>query len=137
LRISQDKPKDVAPRLAHFHVDMNRPFLFLVGAVGFEVLWAVMLKVAAGFTRPWASAVMALSYLLSLLFLNLACRHLDLSLAYAIWTGSGATLVAIIGVFVFREPLSIERAIGFLLVIAGLVVLLGFEPRTSFGEAIP
>lgn len=116
---------------------MNRSFLFLMGAVAFEVLWAVMLKVAGGFTRPWASAVMALSYVCSLLFLNLACRQLDLSLAYAIWTGSGATLVALVGVLVFREPLSIERAAGFLLVVAGLTVLLGFETRASFGATVP
>jgi small multidrug resistance pump len=117
-------------------LDMNRSILFLVGAVVFEVLWAVMLKIAGGFMRPWATAVMAVAYVLSLLFLNLACRSLDLSLAYAVWTGAGATLVALIGVVVFHESLSVERAIGFVLVIAGLVVLIGLEPRASFGEPL-
>jgi len=110
--------------------------LFLAGAVVFEALWALMLKVAGGWARPWATAVMAVAYVLSLVFLNLACRSLDLSLAYAIWTGAGATLVALIGVVVFREPLSLERAIGFGLVIAGLVVMIGFEPRASLGEPL-
>jgi small multidrug resistance pump len=70
---------------------------------------------------------MAIAYVFSLVFLNLACKHLHLSLAYAVWTGAGATLVALIGVFVFDEPLNLARGIGFALVIAGLVVLLGFE----------
>ena len=110
---------------------MNRSTLLLVGAVVFEVLWAVMLKLAGGFARPWASAVMAVAYVLSLVFLKLACKTIDVSLAYAVWTGAGASLVALIGVVVFREPLSLGRAIGFMLVIAGVVVLIGLEPRAS------
>jgi multidrug transporter EmrE-like cation transporter len=81
---------------------MNRSMLLLVGAVVFEVLWAVMLKLAGGFARPWASAVMAVAYVLSLV--------------------------------VFHEPLSLGRAIGFMLVIAGVVVLIGLEPRASSAE---
>jgi len=49
------------------------------------------------------------------------------SVAYAVWTGSGAALVALIGVFAFHEPLNVARAVGFSLVVSGLVVLLGFE----------
>lgn len=115
---------------------MSRPALFLVGAVLFEVLWAVMLKLAGGFARPWATALMGVAYVLSLLFLNLACKSFDLSLAYAVWTGAGTTLVALIGVVVFRESLSVERAVGFALVIAGLVVLVGFEPRAALGQPL-
>lgn len=111
--------------------------LFLAGAVVFEVLWALLLKVAGGSARPWATAVMAVAYVLSLVCLKLACKGgLDLSFAYAVWTGTGATLVALIGVVVFREPLSLERALGFVLVIAGLVVMLGFEPRASLEEPL-
>jgi multidrug resistance protein EbrB len=115
---------------------MTRPILFLLGAVFFEVLWAVMLKIAGGSLWSWATAAMAVAYALSLIFLNLACKSLDLSLAYAVWTGAGATLVALAGVVLFRETLSLERSVGFALVIAGLVVLIGLEPRASF-EASP
>ena len=107
-----------------------------MGAVAFEVLWAIMLKLAPGFTRPWASLVMAVAYVLSLVCLNLACKELDLSLAYAIWTGSGAALVALICVVAFGEPLSLERGLGILLVIAGVSVLLGFEPTTAARELV-
>jgi small multidrug resistance pump len=101
--------------------------LFLAAAVVFEVLWAVMLKLARGFTLPWASAAMGAAYVLSLVCLSAACKHLDLSLAYAVWTGSGAALVALFGVFAFGEPLTLARGVGFVLVICGVVVLLGFE----------
>ena len=84
---------------------MSRPILWLMGAVAFEVLWAIMLKLASGFTRPWGRLVMAVAYVLSLVCLNVACKELDLSLAYAIWTGSGAALVALICMVAFGEPL--------------------------------
>jgi len=116
---------------------MNSPLLFLAGAVVFEVLWAAMLKVADGFARPWATAVMCVAYVLSLLFLNLACKSLDLSLAYAVWTGAGATLVALVGVVVFQESLSLARAIGLVLVIAGVVVLIALEPRALVEKSFP
>jgi multidrug transporter EmrE-like cation transporter len=48
-----------------------------------------------------------------------------------VWTGSGAVLVALIGVIVFREPLGVARAIGVALVVLGLVALIGFERGTA------
>jgi multidrug transporter EmrE-like cation transporter len=106
---------------------MSHPYVLLGLAVVFEVAWAVMLKQSKGFTVLWASAVMLVAYLLSLFFLNLACKTLDLSLAYAVWTGSGATIVALFGVLVFHERLDWSRGLGLALVVGGVVILLGFE----------
>jgi small multidrug resistance pump len=110
---------------------MHRSSLFLAAAISFEVLWAVMLKLSRSFSVPWADLVMAAAYVLSLVFLNLACRQLDISVAYAVWTGAGATLVATIGVLAFHEPLGVGRALGFLLVVCGVVVLLGLEQHRA------
>jgi multidrug transporter EmrE-like cation transporter len=107
-----------------------RDHLLLAAAVFFEVLWAVALKLSRGFTVGWASAATLSAYVLSLVFLSLACARLPISVAYAVWTGSGATLVAIIGVLAFHEPINPGRACGFLLVIAGVVLLLGLEGAT-------
>lgn len=110
---------------------MQRPLVLLACAIFFEVLWAALLKVGRGPTLSGLNALMASAYILSLTFLNAACKHLDLSLAYAIWTGSGATLVALFGVLVFDEPLGFARGIGLLLVVVGVVVLLGFEQGST------
>jgi small multidrug resistance pump len=110
---------------------MASPSLLLIAAIVFEVLWAVMLKVGRGITLGWPSAVMVVAYASSLVFLSLATKRLDLSLAYAVWTGSGAALVAVIGIWVFGEPLTVPRALGFVLVVVGLVVLIGFERQAT------
>jgi len=101
-------------------------YILLACAVFFEVLWAVLMK-AHGFTRLWASMLMLTAYYLSFVFLYLACRQLHASVAYVVWTGLGASLVAGIAIFAFGEPLGIGRACCFLLVIAGVVGLLGLE----------
>jgi small multidrug resistance pump len=112
---------------------MKGPLVLLASAVAFEVLWAVLLKVARGLATPWATGSMGVAYVLSLICLQAACKQLDVSLAYAVWTGSGATVVALIGVLAFGEPLGLPRAIGFVLVITGVAVLLGFEPVPQQG----
>ena len=110
---------------------MERSIYMLGGAIFCEVLWAVMLKVGQGLALSWATALTAVAYVLSLVFLSAACKQLDLSLAYAVWTGSGAAIVALIGVFMFGESINWARCAGILLVIVGVIVLLGFEPRTT------
>jgi multidrug transporter EmrE-like cation transporter len=102
------------------------PYILLACAVFFEVLWAVLMK-AHGFTRLWVNMLVLAAYYLSFVFLHLACRYLHVSVAYVVWTGLGATLVAGISIFAFNEPLGVGRACCFLLVIAGVVGLLGLE----------
>jgi multidrug transporter EmrE-like cation transporter len=106
---------------------MSRALLLLGGAVAFEVGFAVMLKVSQGFTLFWPSVLTSLAYVLSLVFLNLACKHFDISVAYAVWTGSAAAAVAVIGFVVFHERFGTGRLLGLMLVIGGVVVLLGQE----------
>jgi quaternary ammonium compound-resistance protein SugE len=111
---------------------MSRTLVFLATAVVFEVLWAVMLKASNGFTVLWPSVATAIAYPLSAVFLGLACRQLDISVAYAVWTGSGAAGVAVLGVLVFHERLGVGRAVGFALVTCGVIVLVGLEsPQTA------
>jgi len=103
-------------------------YLFLAAAIVFEVSWAILLKLSRGFSVVWASAAMLVAYCASLCFLTLACERLPLSVAYTVWTGAGATLVALLGLALFDERLGWSRAVGVLLVTTGAVLLLAFEP---------
>jgi hypothetical protein len=38
--------------------------------------------------------------------LTIVLKHLDVSIAYAIWSGLGTALIAVIGILYFQEPLS-------------------------------
>jgi len=81
--------------------------LFLAGL--FEVGWAVGLKYSEGFTRLWPSLATLVSLAVSMGLLGLSLRALPLGTAYAVWTGIGAVGTALVGIVLFREPVTMAR----------------------------
>jgi len=55
--------------------------------------------------------------------LSLALKTIDLSSAYATWSGVGTALTALIGLVLFNETIHIKGFIGLALVICGVIVL--------------
>jgi quaternary ammonium compound-resistance protein SugE len=100
--------------------------LFVAGL--FEVGWAVGLKYAQGFTRPWPSAFVVVSLALSMALLGLALRSLPLGTAYAVWTGIGTVGTAALGVALFGEPATAARLACMGLIVAGIVGLKVLTP---------
>jgi len=98
-------------------------WVFLVGAIIFEVFGTVMLKVSEGFTRLLPAIGVVAGYILSFGLLGLALRNIGLSTAYAIWAGVGTVGVAVVGVVVFGENLPWLGVAGIALVVAGVVLL--------------
>jgi len=95
----------------------------LVVAGLFEIGWAVGLKYADGFTRPWPSAWTVLAMVVSIVLLGLAVRTLPVGTAYAVWTGIGACGTALLGIYLFAEPATALRLACIGLILAGIVGL--------------
>lgn len=53
----------------------------------------------------------------------LALKRLDLSVTYAIWSGVGTALAAMIGVAYFREPITMLKIVSVALIIVGVIGL--------------
>jgi len=98
-------------------------WLFLAGAIVFEVAGTVSMKLSEGFTKLIPSILVAVFYLISLAALTFALKKIDVSLAYAIWAGVGTALIAIVGVVYFKEPATMVKVISIALIIAGVVGL--------------
>ena len=95
----------------------------LVGAGLLEIVWAIALKHADGFTRFWPSALGLAAAVVSFVMLSTALRSLPVGTAYAVWVGVGALGVAIAGIVALGESASLLR-LGFLaLILAGIVGL--------------
>ena len=92
--------------------------LCVAGAV--EVAWAVGLNYADGFTRP-VPAVLAMGA--SFGCLTVALKVLPIGTAYAVWTGIGAAGTALLGVYLFGEPVSVLRLASVAVVLIGIVGL--------------
>jgi quaternary ammonium compound-resistance protein SugE len=100
---------------------MHWTLLFIAAAL--EIVWAVGLKFADGFTRLWPSVIVIAAMIASLGLLALAARGLPIGTAYAIWTGIGAAGTATVGMILFNEPASAARITCLVLIVAGVVGL--------------
>jgi small multidrug resistance pump len=98
-------------------------YVWLAVAVVFEVGWAVAMKLSAGFTRPAATAATIVMYLLSVVFLALATKRMDVGVAYATWAGAGVALIAVVGMTYFKEPASAVKFISIGLIVLGIAGL--------------
>jgi small multidrug resistance pump len=98
-------------------------WVLLLGAIASEVTGTTALKESNGFTRLVPTIIVGVGYLLSVTLLALAVRHLQISIAYAIWSGVGTAIIAIVGRYVFDERLTSLKIAGILLVILGVVML--------------
>ncbi len=99
------------------------PWVYLILAGMLEVAWAIGLKYTQGFSRPVASVVTIVLMIGSFWVLSLAVKSLPIGTAYAIWTGIGAFGTAILGMYLFKEPVTIARIACLGLIIAGIVGL--------------
>lgn len=88
-----------------------------------EVIFALSLKYNQGFSKLWPSVVTIVFAGISFYLLMLAIKTLPLGTAYAVWTGMGAVGVAILGIFLFNEPVGIYRLLSLLMVIIGIIGL--------------
>ena len=81
------------------------------------------MKLSMGFTRRVPTILMFVFYGLGFVPLNLALRRIDISVAYAIWSGVGTAVITTIGILWFKEPVNALKLISIALIIIGLVGL--------------
>jgi len=98
-------------------------WLVLVAAGVLEVVWAIGLKYAEGFTRVVPSLVTLAAAAASFWLLALAIRALPVGTAYAVWTGIGAVGTAALGMLLFGEPATAARLACIAVIVAGIVGL--------------
>ncbi len=99
-------------------------WILLIVAGLLEVCWAVGLKYTQGFTRLWPSLFVGVTLAASMVLLSLAARTLPIGTAYAVWVGIGALGAAVLGIFLFHEPVTAAR-LGFLALL--LVAIIGLK----------
>lgn len=98
-------------------------WVLLIIAGLLEVCWAIGLKYTEGFTRPLPTVLTVLAIIASMVLLSLAARSLPIGTAYAIWVGIGALGAAILGIVLFREPVTAARVFFLALLLTSIVGL--------------
>ena len=97
-------------------------WILLFIAIAAEVTATLSLR-AAGDGDRLAIAGVVVGYVGSLGLLALVVRHLEVSVAYAVWAGAGTALVALFGVAILGEPATALKVASIVLIVAGVVGL--------------
>ncbi|TVM03383.1 MAG: hypothetical protein CV087_05405 [Candidatus Brocadia sp. WS118] len=98
-------------------------WLYLILAILLEVSGTTCLKLSQGFTKTLPSILLFILYGCSFSAFSLALKKIEVSVAYAVWSGVGTTLIATVGILWFREPLSAVKIISIGLIIIGVIGL--------------
>lgn len=99
------------------------PWIALLIAGVFEVGYALSVNGSAGFTNLLGSAAAVVFFLLTLFFLSVALKKIDVGIGYAVWAGIGAIGAAVLGPVFFDESLTLAKAFWLAVIIAGVVWL--------------
>lgn len=99
------------------------PYVILALAVLAETIGTTALQASAAFTRPLPSLVVVLAYAAAFYLLGHALKFFPVGIAYAIWSGLGIVLIALIGLIVFGQRLDLPAILGLGLILCGIVVI--------------
>lgn len=96
----------------------------ILGIAGmFEVCWAIGLKYSAGFTKLFPSIFTLITLAASMYLLAKATQTLPIGTAYSVWVGIGSLGACILGIFLFKEPVTFQRLFFIALLIISILGL--------------
>ncbi|MEX0318366.1 MAG: multidrug efflux SMR transporter [Ruegeria sp.] len=102
---------------------MPQAYFILLIAVIAETIGTTALQASQQFTRLWPSVLVVVAYGSAFYFLSMTLRVMPVGVVYAIWSGLGIVLIAIIGFIVFGQRLDWPAVTGLGLIITGILVI--------------
>lgn len=88
-----------------------------------EIIWAIGLKEAHGFTELVPSIITIIFLIVSFFLFAKAMKTIPIGTAYAIFTGIGAAGTAIVGIFWFGEEVSPGKLFFLFVLLFGIIGL--------------
>ena len=92
-------------------------------AIVSEVIATSCLRQSEGFTRLWPSLVVVVGYALAFYFMSLTLKTIPMGVTYAVWSGVGIVLIALVGWLLMDQVLDREALLGMGLIVAGVLVI--------------
>ncbi|MBU2962291.1 QacE family quaternary ammonium compound efflux SMR transporter [Citreicella sp. C3M06] len=107
------------------------PYLILAIAVLAETIGTSALQASQQFSRLGPSALSVVAYAIAIYLLSMALKFMPVGVAYAIWSGLGIVLIAVIGFIAFGQRLDLPAVAGIGLILAGILVINLFSATTG------
>lgn len=102
---------------------MMNAYLLLAMAIVSEVFGSSLLKATNGFKKVLPTLGVILSYGAAFYTLSLTLTAMPLGMVYAIWSGLGTALTAMVGVIIYKENINFKKVTGIFMIILGVILL--------------
>ena len=102
---------------------VNQAWAVLAVAIVLEVAGTTCMRLSESFTRLTPSVLIFVFYAFSFALNTLIIRTLGLSVVYAVWSGVGTVLRALIGFLYFKEPATAMKMASIGLIVIGVMGL--------------
>ncbi len=106
-------------------------YLDLAFSIVSEVIATSALKASAEFTKLIPSVIVVIGYGISFYLMTLVLKTIPLGITYAIWSGVGIVLVAVVGAYLYKQVPDLPAVIGMALIISGVIVIHMFSKTVS------
>ena len=98
-------------------------YAYLIIAVAAETIGTTALQASQQFSRLMPSLIVLVAYGFSFYMLGLTLRVMPVGIVYAIWSGLGIVMIAVIGLVVFGQKLDLPAVLGMAMILAGILVI--------------
>ncbi|NSY38850.1 multidrug efflux SMR transporter [Leisingera sp. ANG59] len=98
-------------------------YVYLIIAVAAETIGTTALQASQQFSRLGPSLIVLFAYAFSFYMMGLTLKYMPVGIVYAIWSGLGILLIAVIAFIVFGQKLDLPAVIGMVLIMSGIVII--------------
>ena len=98
-------------------------YLYLALAILAEVIATSALKASEEFTKLVPSAIVFVGYGVAFYLMTLVLRTIPIGITYAVWSGIGVVLIALVGAIFYKQIPDTPAILGMGLIVAGVVVI--------------
>ena len=104
-------------------MNLTYAYIFLVLAIGFEVLATSFLKDTNGFTNLYPSLIVIIALCFCLFLMSHTMQFIPVGIVYATWAGLGIVAITIIAVIKYNQIPNIPTIIGLSLIVVGVIIV--------------
>ena len=104
-------------------MNLTYAYIFLVLAIGFEVLATSFLKDTNGFTNLYPSLIVIIALCICLFLMSHTMQFIPVGIVYATWAGLGIVAIAVIAVIKYNQIPNIPTIIGLSLIVIGVIIV--------------
>lgn len=106
-------------------------YFYLALAIIAEVIATSSLKASAEFTKLFPSLIVVTGYGIAFYLLTLVLRSIPIGITYAIWSGVGIILVAVVGAIFYKQIPDLPAMIDMALIVSGVIIVHMFSKTAA------